>query len=433
MTRVLVVTFEPLGPRMAGPAIRAWHMAGVLSARHDVRLATLSTADRTADSFSVERADDARLRELERWADVIVFQGGLLRVHPWLKESDRVLVGDVYDPFHLENLEQTRGQPLDQRRDTITHLTGVLNEQLERCDFLLCASRRQRDFWLGALAALGRVNPDTYDADETLRSLLAVVPFGVPVDGPAQSRHGIRGGVPGITEGDAVLLWAGGVYNWLDPLTLVRAVDIVRRRVENIRLFFLGLQHPNPDIPEMRVATELRRLSDELALTGRHVFFNEGWVPYDERADYLLDADIGVTTHHVHVETEFSFRTRVLDYLWAGLPVVTTEGDDLADLVADHGAGAAVPPGDADALAAALERLLADDDGRARAAERSRSLGEQFRWPDVLRPLVDFCDKPTHAPDLAPARPPRERSAESGGARTRTARMLRAVADRLAP
>ena len=54
------------------------------------------------------------------------------------------------------------------------------------------------------------------------------------------------------------------------------------------------------------------------------------WVPYDERADFLLDADLGVSTHLEHIETAYSFRTRVLDYWWAGLPVVATDGDTFA-------------------------------------------------------------------------------------------------------
>ena len=41
--------------------------------------------------------------------------------------------------------------------------TDVLNEQLARGDFFLCASDKQRDFWLGQLAAVGRINPVTYD------------------------------------------------------------------------------------------------------------------------------------------------------------------------------------------------------------------------------------------------------------------------------
>ena len=84
------------------------------------------------------------------------------------------------------------------------------------------------------------------------------------------------------------------------------------------------------------------------------MFFNEGWVEYEDRQNYLLEADVGVSTHFDHVETEFSFRTRILDYLWAGLPVVATGGDSFADLIEDRGLGVTVPPEDVDALEAAL-------------------------------------------------------------------------------
>ena len=57
---------------------------------------------------------------------------------------------------------------------------AALNRQLSRADLVLAASRRQRDLWLGHLAALGRVNPVTYDDDHHLGALLRVVPFGLP-------------------------------------------------------------------------------------------------------------------------------------------------------------------------------------------------------------------------------------------------------------
>ena len=62
------------------------------------------------------------------------------------------------------------------------------------------------------------------------------------------------------------------------------------------------------------------------------MIFND-WVPYDERALYLMEADLGVSTHHAHLETRYAFRTRMLDYLWARLPIVCTEGDHFGDLV----------------------------------------------------------------------------------------------------
>ena len=61
--------------------------------------------------------------------------------------------------------------------------TGVLNQQLTRGDFFLCASDKQRDFWLGQLAARRPAQPARPTTpDETLGKLITVVPFGVTDD-----------------------------------------------------------------------------------------------------------------------------------------------------------------------------------------------------------------------------------------------------------
>jgi hypothetical protein len=107
-----------------------------------------------------------------------------------------------------------------------------------------------------------------------------------------------------------------------------------------------------------------------------------------------------VSTHLDHVETAFSFRTRVLDYLWAGLPIVCTAGDAMGDLVDAHGLGAAVPADDVSALAHAIDELLSDDAARANAAAAVRKVAPEFAWSRGLRPLVAFCDAPRRAADL---------------------------------
>ena len=400
MPRIVVATCDTLTPRMAGPGIRAWQIASALSLEHDVRLATTTLADLSHPRFPVSSVDDAGLADLERWCDVLVFQGWLVHNRPFLLESDKVLVADVYDPLHLEQLEQARDEDRRGRRHLVLSATAVLNEQLLRGDFFLCAGRRQRDFWLGHLAALGRVNPVTYDEDETLRSLIADVPFGVSEAPPLRTRPAIKGVVPGIGPDDKVVLWAGGVYNWFDPLTLLRAVDRLRHRQPRVRLFFLGLKHPNPDIPEMRMAVAARRLSAELGLTGRHVFFNDGWVEYEDRQNYLLDADVGVSTHLDRLETSLSYRTRILDHLWASLPTVATRGDAMADLVEARQMGLTVAPGNVEALADALALVLGDDDLRDRMGANARAAAAEMVWPTVLSPLVEFCRAPRRAPDL---------------------------------
>jgi len=398
--RIVVATPDTLTAKMAGPAIRAWQIALALSAEHEVRLLTTTLADLPGAPFPVEAVDDEGLADAEHWCDVFVFQGWLVHNRPFLLGSDKVLVADVYDPLHLEQLEQGRDEGRRGRLLAVQSATAVLNEQLMRGDFFLCASEKQRDFWLGQLSALGRVNPVTYDEDETLRSLISVVPFGVAETPPRRTRPAIKGVVAGIGAHDKVILWGGGIYNWFDPLTLLRAVDRLHRDRPDVRLYFLGLKHPNPDIPEMRMAVAARDLSDRLGLTGTHVFFNESWVDYDDRQNYLLDADIGVSTHLDHIETAMSYRTRILDYLWASLPVVATAGDALADLIEGRGLGLTVPAGDVEALEAALRRLLEDDDLRARTAANAGAAAADLTWSQVLAPLVTFCRKPRRAPDL---------------------------------
>ena len=387
---------------MAGPAIRASKIAGALAnAGHDVTLFTTGNCEPFGAPYAMKRGWTDELKRLVAWCDVVVFQGFVIDGQPWLVQTSKVMVVDLYDPFHLEQLELSReAAEHDVRVEVVASTVAVLNEQMARGDFFLCASEKQRDFWLGALAAIGRVNPLTYDADPSLRALIDVVPFGVDDESARQTRHAIRGTVPGIDADDDVLLWGGGVYNWFDPLTLIRAVDVLKARRPKVRLYFLGMKHPNPEVPQMRMATQAMALADELGLTGRHVFFNHDWVPYDQRADWLLDADIGVSNHLDHVETAFSFRTRILDYLWAGLPIVCTAGDSMGELVADHDLGVAVPPGDVAALADALDALLGDDDRRTKTAAAVRAIAPQFGWSHALAPIVAFCADPRRAPDL---------------------------------
>jgi len=402
-TKVVVVTGDPIGRRLSGPGIRAWHIAEALSAVASVALVSLTGVEGGIDApFELVRVapgDDRTFSRLERWADVIVFQGHALAVFDSLRRSDKILVADVYDPMHIEQLEQGRELPRAEWERHVADATAVLNEQLGRADLLLAASERQRHFWLGQLAALGRVNPSTYEDDPHLTQLIATVPFGLSAAPPRHERPVLKGVVPGIGEDDKVLLWSGGLYNWFDPQTLIRAVAELDARRGGVRLFFQGTRNPNPHVPEMAIVAESRRLAEELGVLGTSVFFNDSWVEFADRQNYLLEADIGVSTHHDHVETTFSFRTRILDYLWAGLPMVVTQGDHFAELVEREGLGRAVPAGDVGALADALEALLFDDDARAEAAASIARMREQYTWEAVLRPLVDFVRDPRPAAD----------------------------------
>lgn len=403
--RILIVTGDPLAAKMAGPAIRAFHMAAELAGEHQVRLVSTQGCEISDPRFACLHRSHEQLRADVAWCDIVIFQGFLLLRAPWIAETDRIIVVDLYDPMHVEQLEQTRGGTLLGRERNVQSTTEMLNSQLRRGDFFLCASDIQRHFWLGQLAAMERLNPQTYDRDPTLRALIDVAPFGLSSEPARQHRAGIRGVVPGIGADDKVIIWGGGIYDWFDPLTLIEAVGQLAASRPDLRLYFMGTNHPSADVPEMSMVARARHLSDRLGLTDRVVFFNDGWIDYARRADYLLDAAVGVSTHSVHLETALSFRTRMLDYLWAGLPIVATEGDAFADLIAQRGLGAVVPERDVEALVTALDACVYDAAVNARCRANVIKLRPEFEWSAALAPLVEFCRRPSRAAD-AVARAP---------------------------
>lgn len=407
--RVLVITGDAITDRMAGPAIRAWHIAEALATEHQVTLVTVNPRCEPPDApFDIQAATRRELPSHVDQADIVVLQGHALEMLPAVQAADSttIVVCDIYDPMHLELLEQGRTDTDSKRASDVAGVTKVMNAQLRRGDFFLCASPRQRHFWLGHLASLGRITPGLYDADPSLRSLIDEAPFGLPAARPSRTGAGIRGVMPGIDDTDKVVLWAGGVYSWFDPLTLVRAVGALADSRPDLRLVFLGMRHPNPDVPDMDIGPRTRALARSLGLTGKHVFFNEDWVPYQQRQNWLLDADCGVTTHFEHIETTFAFRTRVLDYLWSGLPIVTTDGDSFADLVRAERLGVVVPAEDPEALATALEQVLYDGEFAASCRERIAVVRERFTWDNTLDPLLRFCRNPRPAADRLPGAEP---------------------------
>jgi glycosyltransferase involved in cell wall biosynthesis len=403
--RILIVSHEALGPLLSGPAIRCWELAHALAAEHSVTLAVPAPVERDSQQVRLVgydvRSGEALRAELDA-CEAVVASGYLLRHYPFLAAGPPLVV-DLYDPFMLENLAIHAGKPLADQQALYRIDRSVLDEQLRMGDFFLCASEQQRDFWIGMLAASGRVNPLTVQADMSLRRLIAVVPFGLPAGPPVRRQAALKGVIPGIGPDDRLVYWGGGLWDWFDPQTAIRAVAALSARVPNVRLFFAGVHHPNPAVPPMRPAEAAQALSADLGLTGRHVFFND-WVPYDRRADYLLEADAAVSFHLDHIETRFAFRTRYLDYLWASLPMVLTRGDSLGEQAASYGLARLVSPGDVTGAAQALAEALAESrQTAADCRERARPLLEALRWPRVVAPLNEFCRAPQRAADKADA------------------------------
>ena len=408
-TNVLVMSSDPLRRELAGTGIRAVEMARELSKYCHVTLAAYKTADYTLDGVNMIAFDYDEPEVVENLvasADVIVVQGFLVTSFPFLTTITKKVVVDLYDPFPLGNLEFYRVRsPQDgltqaaNDKLALTYLTGL-------GDLFLCASEEQRNYWLGALTMAGRLSPEAYRDDRSLRRLIDVAPFGLPAEPPEHTKQVLKGVVPGINQDDTVILWGGGVWEWFDPITVLRAMAEIRQQRPDLKLFFLGKGHPNPrDVPEMQMYTRAVETATELGLLGETVFFNDQWVPYAERANYLLEADIGVSAHFDSGETTLAYRTRILDYLWAGLPMVVSSGDTLSKLVAERGLGFVVAPEDVAGMAQAILALANEADAKNSRASAMAEARPALTWQNALAPLVAYCRDPHYAADAGRRRP----------------------------
>jgi glycosyltransferase involved in cell wall biosynthesis len=391
MTRVLVVSAEPVGERMAGPAIRSLELARALAESCEVVLAAPAPSDLRGAPVELLEAglqDFEALRSAASRSDVVVAQSLPAQLLRHLRALGVRYVADLYNPLTMEVLEAV--QPGDRRgRSTVRRIGLAVLAQCAAADFVICASEKQRDLWLGALSTTGLIDVDDYRADPTYRAFLDIVPFGLPAEPPAATGPALKGVWPGIGEDDLVLLWAGGIWRWLDPFTSMRALARLRERGLPVHLFFLGTERPSLDPATTPSEAEAARdFAHRQGLAGKCVHFNDGWVGYEERAAYLLDSDLGVSAHLDHLEARFSFRTRVLDHIWAGLPSVVSGGDAVGELVEREGLGRAVAPGDDEAFAAACAELL---ERRDETAARVRDLAPSMRWERTAAPLAEYC------------------------------------------
>jgi glycosyltransferase involved in cell wall biosynthesis len=101
-----------------------------------------------------------------------------------------------------------------------------------------------------------------------------------------------------------------------------------------------------------------------------------GYLPDSELRRALSDATVGLFPYRAEIDLSGA----LLQVLGAGVPAIVYDIGGLGEIVGRFGAGAVVPPGDVEAMSAALDRLLRDDGALAAArggAERAR---DELTW-----------------------------------------------------
>jgi glycosyltransferase involved in cell wall biosynthesis len=242
-----------------------------------------------------------------------------------------------------------------------------------RVDFRL----RRPGFWARAdrVIAISRAVADVLAADGIAPARIAVIHSGVDLDDLRRTpRVGVRGRL-GLAPDATVAANVAALVGHKDHATLLKAAARLADRFPALHWVVAG---EGPERPA------LERLRAELHLDGRVHFLGHIRDP----ARLIADADLFVMSSR-----EEGLGTTVLDAMALGIPVASTAAGGLPEMLQD-GAGVLAPPGDPDALADAVARVLAGP-GLARAlTERASSAVEGFtaaRMAEAVRSVYRSC------------------------------------------
>ena len=229
----------------------------------------------------------------------------------------------------------------------------LFGHQLRRIDALVPISRRALDAVRAYLPIRARIIPSGVDLD---RFRPGLEPLPAPGPGPR-------------------ILFLGRLDRRKGVDVAIRALAAVRRRLPGAVMTVVGSG------PEEGRA---RRLVAGLGLAGAVTFTGRaGW---DELPRYYTGCDV-YCAPTLGGET---LGIVLLEAMAAGAPVVASRIPGYDETVRDGTDGLLAPPGDPDALAAAIARVLTDEPLRRRLRASGLARARDYAWPEIGRRTLDF-------------------------------------------
>jgi glycosyltransferase involved in cell wall biosynthesis len=368
-----------------GPGYRAWHLFQELAKRHEIIVLSLYESYHLKINKEYEVSEDnihvkCVRHKPSRIADLIQQEAPDVLYLPWSST-----------PF-LSRLKQKIPTILDyvgvgllEDYATKGYISlALLQTKLKSFwmgDFFLTAGQRERYYLLGLLASSKKLSHGKHDQADPL---IHVMPMTPPRDPPV-----LKEKVIDKKPGEFVLLVAGAFLPWYDYANFFEALKILNKKGKrNLRVVFMG---GNPRDPKFeRIVKKMGNLYEL-----RENMVYTGLVPFKQRANYYLLADVAINIPSITIEDELSVRTRVIDYLWANLPIISPAKDEYSATIVNEGAGFAYEAGDPLSMAQTIETIM-DDQEKLRVARGKihALLRQKFNLDNYISPLNSFIQKP---------------------------------------
>ncbi|CAN5298542.1 hypothetical protein BH09SUM1_BH09SUM1_09380 [soil metagenome] len=371
--RILILTTEPLplpGLPATGAGMRAWGLGfGLRSAGlTDVMIAFAADAARGLDidiglvpgiaMFERGQLDD--FIAAQKPAAIVFQHWGLFR--EMKRDPGCPVAMDLAGPHLLERRLWNSPDPQADLREKL--------HALSRVDFTVCSGDFQRHYFLPFLIQAG------HDPRELL---CPVIPFSLSPDLPS----------PAADRDFASFVFSGMFLPWQDPEATLRTVVKVLEERQRGKLLFIGGPHPSGDVSGGR----FDRLQE--FLEGSSLVEVLPVMPFDKLLGRLRACGTAIDLMPRNAERELAFPTRTVNYLWAGLPVIHNDYDELAEPIRRDKAGWTLDAADTQGLERLINRLLGHREDVEKRGENAQNLVRaHYTWDHTIGPLADWCRDP---------------------------------------
>lgn len=306
---------------------------------------------------------------------------------------DQQLILDCYVPIYVE-VSARESQDIEGEYRAFEMDVEKWRNVLKRGDIFLCANNAQKSFYQGVLAAVGRINPVTYSED-----MIMVVPYGVYRDEPVAVDRPITKLLPSNQKGVLKILWFGGIYPWFDVRNLADAVKEVNK-TQPAKLIVVGAKNPFNKHPDF-IARYEEFIEYVSTKEMKQYVIVQDWIDFNDRANWYLDADAVVVFNKEGEENKLAWRTRLVDFMWADLPVLTNGGDPLGEIMLERQAAVKMNSLEAKDIASSIISFLGSDKSKiSQLSKNMHSLKADFYWDTVTKKLSDSIGNYVRAKDL---------------------------------
>jgi glycosyltransferase involved in cell wall biosynthesis len=201
----------------------------------------------------------------------------------------------------------------------------------------------------------------------------AVVGSGPSAPGSRGEAHGARGAAD---PPEPVAGYAGHLYPWKGVDVFVRALAAS----PGIRGLIVGGHPAEADLGRVQ------RLVKELNLTTRVEI--TGLIRPADVAPRLAAATMLVLPNTASaISLRYTSPLKLFEYLAMGRPIIASDLPAIREILTDGETGLLVPPGDPDALAAAMRRVAGDQALAARLADAALALAPSYSWDERAQRL----------------------------------------------